>query len=73
MKNEIDNQSAPKGDSSFLHNVKRVHPYQRRRTSITGMVLLLQKIIETERLVGVVTARLVGILLYTDGTLSWIR
>jgi hypothetical protein len=23
----------------FLENVKRVHPYQRRRTSITGLVL----------------------------------
>jgi hypothetical protein len=23
----------------FLQNVKRVHPYQRRRTSITGLVL----------------------------------
>ena len=34
-------------------NVKRVHPYQRGRTSITGFGLNLRKIIETERLVGV--------------------
>jgi hypothetical protein len=36
-----------------------MHPYQRGRTSITGLMLKLREIIETERLVGVVMARLV--------------
>jgi len=40
-------------------NVERMHPYQRRRASLTRLRLELQKIIETERLVGVVMARLV--------------
>ena len=38
---------------------ERVHHYQRGRASITGLGLWSGKIIETERLVGVVTARLV--------------
>jgi hypothetical protein len=36
-----------------------MHHYQQRRASITGLGLKLGKIIETERLVVVVTARLV--------------
>jgi hypothetical protein len=36
-----------------------MHPYQRGRASITGLVLKIRKIIEIERLVGVVMARLV--------------
>jgi hypothetical protein len=43
----------------LLENGKRVHPYQRRRTSITGFGLYLRENIGTERLVGVATARLV--------------
>jgi hypothetical protein len=45
----------------FAENVKRMHPYQRGSTSITGLGLEPRKIIETRRLVGVVMARLVGI------------
>jgi hypothetical protein len=45
--------------SLFLHNDERVHHYQRGRASITGLGLWSGKIIETERLVVVVTARLV--------------
>lgn len=40
-------------------NDERMHPYQRRRASITELGLLSGKIIETERLVGVAVARLV--------------
>jgi hypothetical protein len=40
-----------------------MHPYQRGRTSITGLSFNLREIIETERLVVVVTARLVHPLL----------
>jgi hypothetical protein len=36
-----------------------MHPYQRGRTTITGFGFKLREIIETERLVGVVMARLV--------------
>jgi hypothetical protein len=36
-----------------------VHHYQRGRVSIAGLGLWSMEIIETERLVGVVTARLV--------------
>ena len=43
----------------ILCNVKRMHPYQRGRASITGLVFELRKIIETGRLVGVVMTRLV--------------
>ena len=43
----------------FSANVKRVHHYQRGRTSITGLGLGSGKTMETERLVVVVTARLV--------------
>ena len=39
-------------------NDDRAHPYQRRRASITGLKLWIGEIIETERLVGVVTVRL---------------
>jgi hypothetical protein len=42
-----------KGISFSGANVERMHHYQRRRTSITGLVLWLRKIIETGRLVGV--------------------
>jgi len=52
----------------ILANVKRVHPYQRRRTSITVFGLQLRVIIETERLVGVVTARLVRLLVFQFDT-----
>jgi hypothetical protein len=48
-----------------LPNGKRVHPYQRGRASITGFGLWLREIIETGRLVGVVTARLVGLLQFS--------
>ena len=37
----------------ILPNVERMHPYQRRRASLTGLGLWLRKIIETKRLVGV--------------------
>ena len=43
----------------FQVNVKRMHPYQRGRMSITGLSFNVREIIETERLVGVVMARLV--------------
>jgi hypothetical protein len=43
----------------FLYNDERMHHYQRRRTSITGLVLKLRRIIETGRLVVVVMPRLV--------------
>ena len=42
-----------------MTNDERVHHYQRGRASITGLGLWSRKIIETERLVVVVTARLV--------------
>jgi hypothetical protein len=48
----------------ILPIVERVHPYQRERTSITGLRLKLSENIETGRLVGVVTARLVLLLFY---------
>ena len=35
----------------FWHNDERMHHYQRGRTSITGLMVELRKIIETERLV----------------------
>jgi hypothetical protein len=38
---------------------KRMHHYQRRRASITGLMVELWKIIETGRLVVVVMTRLV--------------
>jgi len=44
---------------NFWHNDERVHHYQRGRASITGLGLWSGKIIETEQLVVVVTARLV--------------
>ncbi len=44
-------------------NDERMHPYQRGRASIKGLGLWLLKIIETERLVVVVTARLVRLCL----------
>jgi hypothetical protein len=37
----------------FLPNDERMHHYQRRRTSIMGLVLWLRKSIETGRLVVV--------------------
>jgi hypothetical protein len=43
----------------FWHNDERVHHYQRERASITGLGLQSGEVIETERLVVVVTARLV--------------
>jgi hypothetical protein len=46
----------------FLQNDERMHHYQRRRTSIAGLGLWLQKIIETERLVVVAMTRLVRVL-----------
>jgi hypothetical protein len=49
--------------SIFQANVKRVHHYQRGRASITGLGLWLGETIETERLVVVVTARLVVLLI----------
>jgi hypothetical protein len=42
-------------------NDERTHPYQRRRTSITGLELYSGEVIETERLVGVAVARLVSV------------
>jgi len=45
--------------SNFVENDERVHHYQRGRTSITGLGLLPGRINETERLVVVVTGRLV--------------
>ena len=44
-------------------NVKRTHPYQRGRTSITGLRVELEEIIETRRLIGVAVSRLVGLLI----------
>jgi hypothetical protein len=43
----------------FLANDERMHHYQRRRTSITGVMVELRKIIETGRLVEVIMRRLV--------------
>jgi hypothetical protein len=43
----------------FLENDERMHHYQRGRTSITGLMVKLRKIIETGRLVVVGMARLV--------------
>jgi len=40
-------------------NDERMHHYQRRRASITGLMVELRKIIETGRLVVVVMTRLV--------------
>jgi hypothetical protein len=52
-------------EASFvLANDERVHHYQRGRASITGLGLWLGESIETERLVVVVTARLVRSLLF---------
>jgi hypothetical protein len=48
-------------------NVERVHHYQRGRAAITGLGLWSGKCIETERLVVVVTARLVVLLVYDSG------
>jgi hypothetical protein len=42
-----------------LHNVERMHHYQRGRTSITGLRFWLRKVISTKRLVVVVMSRLV--------------
>ena len=42
-----------------LQNDERMHPYQRERTSITGLMLEIRGSIKTERLVGVVMSRLV--------------
>jgi hypothetical protein len=47
------------GVSSFGANDERMHHYQRRRTSITGVMVELRKIIETGRLVEVIMRRLV--------------
>jgi hypothetical protein len=46
----------------FYANDERMHHYQRRRTAIIGLSLNSGIIIVTERLVGVVTAMLVGLL-----------
>jgi hypothetical protein len=46
----------------FLPNDERMHHYQRRRASITGLVWKLRKIIETGPLVVVVMTRLVLLL-----------
>jgi len=43
----------------FGDNDERMHHYQRRRTSITGVMVELRKIIETGRLVEVIMRRLV--------------
>jgi hypothetical protein len=43
----------------FLSIDERMHHYQRRRASITGLMVELRKIIETGRLVVVVMTRLV--------------
>ena len=62
-----------RGDSLIiLHNVERVHHYQRGRTSITGLGFWLRKIISTERLVVVVTTRLVVPLLSPPGAVTGI-
>jgi hypothetical protein len=45
-----------------LTNDERMHHYQRGRTSITGLMVELRKIIETGRLVVVVMTRLVLLL-----------
>jgi hypothetical protein len=47
---------------SFQQNDERVHHYQRGRASITGLGLWSGKIIGNQRLVVVVTARLVLLL-----------
>jgi hypothetical protein len=54
-------------------NVKRMHPYQRGHTLITGFMLKLRKIIETERLVGVVMARLVLLVFSSHDPTTMIR
>jgi hypothetical protein len=43
------------------HNGEHVHPYQRGRASLTGLMVELQEIIETERLVGVARCGLIGL------------
>ncbi|MEY3394653.1 MAG: hypothetical protein RL346_889 [Verrucomicrobiota bacterium] len=48
----------------YLHNVKRMRSYQRGRAWITGLVFQLRQIIETERLVRVVMARLVSFIIF---------
>ena len=44
-----------------------MHPYQRGRTSIKRLMLWSVQNIGTERLVGVVVARLVGLLFFVSG------
>jgi hypothetical protein len=58
MERVIKNHSAQHGEI-ILENDERMHPYQRGRASITGLVFELREIIETGRLVGVVMSRLV--------------
>lgn len=53
-------------DHGLLPNVKRVHHYQRGRTSITGLRFWIRKDISTKRLVVVVMSRLVLLLLFVD-------
>jgi hypothetical protein len=50
------------GELIFWHNDERMHHYQRRRASITGLMVELREIIETGRLVVVVMSRLVMLL-----------
>ena len=50
------------GGIFILPNVKRMHHYQRGRTSITGLRFWLRKGISTKRLVVVVMSRLVRLL-----------
>ena len=52
----------------FMQNDERVHYYQRGRASITGLMVETRQIIETERLVVVVTARLVLLLILACGS-----
>jgi hypothetical protein len=56
---DIDHLQAKWAEEDSSLNDERVHHYQRGRASITGLGLKFGKIIETERLVGIVTARLV--------------
>jgi hypothetical protein len=51
----------------LMPNDERMHHYQRRQASITGLMVELRKIIETGRLVVVVMTRLVSLLIHAVG------
>jgi hypothetical protein len=49
----------PDPAADFEPNDERMHPYQRGRASITGLMVELRKMIKTGRLIVVVMSRLV--------------